>query len=161
MVDSSDPGLLHAGSGARSIAACAWSCTNTTASVAASSSPPWPNSSKPPASAYVTGELQGSHDPPGVVFTVLAALSGMEREYIRDRTLEGHESARGQGKSIGEVTVVDEPCSRVGPRPLGSVPGVGVGLPVCARVVGAGAWCAGGAAAQCEHDPDADVDGDG
>ena len=41
---------------------------------------------------FVTGELQGSHDPSGVVFTVLAALSGMEREYIRDRTLEGHES---------------------------------------------------------------------
>ena len=31
---------------------------------------------------FLTGELQGSHDPPGVVFTVLAALSGMEREYI-------------------------------------------------------------------------------
>ena len=29
----------------------------------------------------LTGELQGSHDPSGVVFTV---LSGMEREYIRD-----------------------------------------------------------------------------
>ena len=41
---------------------------------------------------FLTGELQGSHDPSGVVFTVLAALSGMEREYIRDRTLEGHES---------------------------------------------------------------------
>ncbi|MGW2767741.1 recombinase family protein [Streptomyces sp. NPDC001275] len=43
---------------------------------------------------FLTGELQGQHDPSGVVFTVLAALSGMEREYIRDRTLEGHESAR-------------------------------------------------------------------
>ena len=31
---------------------------------------------------FLTGELQGSHDPSGVVFTVLAALSGMEREYI-------------------------------------------------------------------------------
>jgi len=41
---------------------------------------------------FLTGELQGSHDPSGVVFTVLAALSGMEREYIRDKTLEGHES---------------------------------------------------------------------
>src|SRR5260370_42149781 len=30
---------------------------------------------------FLTGELQGSHDPSGVVFTVLAALSGMEREY--------------------------------------------------------------------------------
>ncbi len=43
---------------------------------------------------FLAGELQGSHDPSGIVFTVLAALSGMEREYIRDRTLEGHESAR-------------------------------------------------------------------
>ena len=42
---------------------------------------------------FLAGELQGSHDPSGIVFTVLAALSGMEREYIRDRTLEGHESA--------------------------------------------------------------------
>ncbi|MGV9309500.1 hypothetical protein ACWDLG_39540 [Nonomuraea sp. NPDC003727] len=32
------------------------------------------------------------------MFTVLAALSGMEREYIRDRTLEGRESARSRGK---------------------------------------------------------------
>ncbi|MFI6478678.1 hypothetical protein ACIBH1_12145 [Nonomuraea sp. NPDC050663] len=44
--------------------------------------------------------MQGSHDPSGVVFTVLAALSGMEREYIRDRTLEGHESARARGKAM-------------------------------------------------------------
>ena len=57
---------------------------------------------------FLTGELQGSHDPSGVVFTVLAALSGMEREYIRDRTLEGHESARARGKSIGGAAVTDE-----------------------------------------------------
>ncbi|MFB8395697.1 recombinase family protein [Streptomyces yangpuensis] len=37
---------------------------------------------------FLTGELKGSHDPSGIVFTVLAAMS--EREYIRDRTLEGH-----------------------------------------------------------------------
>ena len=42
------------------------------------------------------------------MFTVLAALSGMEREYIRDRTLEGHESARARGKSIGGAAVTDE-----------------------------------------------------
>ena len=53
-------------------------------------------------------ELQGSHDPSGIVFTVLAALSGMEREYIRDRTLEGHESARTRGKTIGGATVVGD-----------------------------------------------------
>ncbi|MFD4460309.1 recombinase family protein [Nocardia sp. NPDC058480] len=57
---------------------------------------------------FLTGELQGSHDPSGVVFTVLAALSGMEREYIRDRTLEGHESARQRGKTIGGAAVVDD-----------------------------------------------------
>ncbi|MEV0032068.1 recombinase family protein [Nocardia sp. NPDC050793] len=56
---------------------------------------------------FLTGELQGSHDPAGVVFTVLAALSGMEREYIRDRTLEGHESARSRGKTIGGANVTD------------------------------------------------------
>jgi DNA invertase Pin-like site-specific DNA recombinase len=57
---------------------------------------------------FLTGELQGSHDPSGVVLTVLAALSGMEREYIRDRTLEGHESARARGKAIGGAAVTDE-----------------------------------------------------
>ncbi|MFF4574664.1 recombinase family protein [Streptomyces sp. NPDC001410] len=57
---------------------------------------------------FLTGELKGSHDPSGVVFTVLAALSGMEREYIRDRTLEGHESARTRGKSIGGASVTDD-----------------------------------------------------
>lgn len=57
---------------------------------------------------FLTGELQGSHDPCGIVFTVLAALSGMEREYIRDRTLEGHESARSRGKSIGGAAVTDD-----------------------------------------------------
>ncbi|MBV9061035.1 MAG: recombinase family protein [Pseudonocardiales bacterium] len=57
---------------------------------------------------FLTGELQGSHDPSGIVFTVLAALSGMEREYIRDRTLEGHESARTRGKTIGGAAVTDD-----------------------------------------------------
>ena len=55
-----------------------------------------------------TGKLQGAHDPSGVVFTVLAALSGMEREYIRDRALEGHESARARGKAIGGAAVTDD-----------------------------------------------------
>jgi DNA invertase Pin-like site-specific DNA recombinase len=57
---------------------------------------------------FLTGELQGSHDSSGVVFTVLAGLSGMEREYIRDRTLEGHESARARGKSTGGAAVTDD-----------------------------------------------------
>ncbi|MDX2524667.1 recombinase family protein [Streptomyces europaeiscabiei] len=57
---------------------------------------------------FLTGELRGSHDPSGIVFTVLAAMSGMEREYIRDRTLEGHESSRKRGKTIGGAGVTDE-----------------------------------------------------
>ncbi|MCX3290166.1 hypothetical protein OR263_26210 [Streptomyces sp. NEAU-H22] len=35
-------------------------------------------------------------------------MSGMEREYIRDRTREGQESARKRGKSIGGPGVTDE-----------------------------------------------------
>jgi DNA invertase Pin-like site-specific DNA recombinase len=57
---------------------------------------------------FLTGELKGSHDPSGIVFTVLAAMSGVEREYIRDRTLEGHESARKRGKTIGGAGVTDD-----------------------------------------------------
>ncbi|MFJ7060035.1 hypothetical protein ACIQVA_20330 [Streptomyces microflavus] len=38
----------------------------------------------------------------------LAALSGMEREYIRDRTLEGRESARKRGQGIGSASVTDD-----------------------------------------------------
>ncbi|ROQ78380.1 DNA invertase Pin-like site-specific DNA recombinase [Streptomyces sp. CEV 2-1] len=57
---------------------------------------------------FLTGELKGSHAPSGIVFTVLAAMSGMEREYIRDRTLEGHESARKRGKTIGGAGVTDD-----------------------------------------------------
>ncbi|MEU9011261.1 recombinase family protein [Streptomyces sp. NPDC048479] len=57
---------------------------------------------------FLTGELKGSHDPSGKVFTMLAATSGMEREYIRDRTLEGHESARKRGKTIGGAGVTDD-----------------------------------------------------
>ncbi|GAA2409753.1 recombinase family protein [Streptomyces glaucosporus] len=57
---------------------------------------------------FLAGELKGAHDPSGIVFTVLAAISGMEREYIRDRTLEGHESARKRGKTIGGAGVTDD-----------------------------------------------------
>ena len=32
----------------------------------------------------------------------------MERQYIRDRTLEGHEPARARGKPIGGAAVTDE-----------------------------------------------------
>ncbi|MFE5739701.1 recombinase family protein [Streptomyces celluloflavus] len=58
--------------------------------------------------AFLTGELTGSHDPSVIVFTVLAAMSGMEREYIRDGTLDGHESARKRGRTIGGAGVTDD-----------------------------------------------------
>ena len=57
---------------------------------------------------FLAGKLQGSHDPAGVVFTVLAAMAGSEREYIRERTLEGHEAARARGKVIGGAAVTDD-----------------------------------------------------
>jgi DNA invertase Pin-like site-specific DNA recombinase len=60
---------------------------------------------------FPTGELQGSHDPSRVVFTVLAALSGMEREYIRDRTLEGRESARTGARQSAAPPSPTTPCS--------------------------------------------------
>ncbi len=57
---------------------------------------------------FLTGELKGSHDPSGIVFTVLAVMSGRQREYIRDRTLEGHGSARKRGKTIGGAGVTGD-----------------------------------------------------
>jgi DNA invertase Pin-like site-specific DNA recombinase len=38
----------------------------------------------------------------------LAAMAGSEREYIRERTLEGHEAARARGKVIGGAAVTDK-----------------------------------------------------
>ncbi|MFE9601417.1 hypothetical protein [Streptomyces hokutonensis] len=57
---------------------------------------------------FLIGELKGSHDPSGIVFTVFAAMSGTERQHTRDRTLEGHESARKRGKTIGGAGVTDD-----------------------------------------------------
>ncbi|MFG3370585.1 hypothetical protein ACIPWY_38925 [Streptomyces sp. NPDC090032] len=50
---------------------------------------------------FPTGEVKGSHGPSGIAFTTLAAMSGIAREYIRDPTFEGHESAHKHGKTIG------------------------------------------------------------
>lgn len=60
---------------------------------------------------FLTGPLAGRHDPAGhgaALFAFFAAMAESEREYIRDKTLEGQESARAKGKSIGGVTVSDE-----------------------------------------------------
>lgn len=57
---------------------------------------------------FLTGELKGLPDPSGIVFTALAAMSGTEREYLRDRTLEGHGSARKRGRTVGGAGVTDD-----------------------------------------------------
>ncbi len=60
---------------------------------------------------FLTGPLQGKHDPAGygaALFAFFAAMAEAERDYIRDKTLEGHETARAKGKSIGGVKVSDE-----------------------------------------------------
>ncbi|MGW2748719.1 hypothetical protein [Streptomyces sp. NPDC001450] len=61
---------------------------------------------------FLTVELKGSHDPSGIVFTVLAAMSGMEREYICDRTLEGHElPASAARPSVARASPTPTCCS--------------------------------------------------
>ncbi|MDX6435112.1 MAG: hypothetical protein QOE54_7478 [Streptosporangiaceae bacterium] len=60
---------------------------------------------------FLTGELKGSHDPSGIVFTMLASMAGMEREYIRDRTLEGHESPASAARpSAGRASPTTSCC---------------------------------------------------
>ncbi|OEJ20861.1 resolvase (plasmid) [Streptomyces agglomeratus] len=59
---------------------------------------------------FLTGPLQGKHDPAGygaALFAFFAAMAEAERDYIRDKTLEGHETARTKGKVIGGVKVTD------------------------------------------------------
>ncbi|MFF1380643.1 hypothetical protein [Streptomyces sp. NPDC058308] len=51
-------------------------------------------------SCFLAEELQGSYGSSGIVFTALVAMSGMERECIRDHILEGHEWARKCGKPM-------------------------------------------------------------
>ncbi|WP_307797591.1 recombinase family protein [Streptomyces laculatispora] len=60
---------------------------------------------------FLTGPLQGRHDPAGhgaALFAFFAAMAESERDYIRDKTLEGQETARAKGKAIGGVKVSDE-----------------------------------------------------
>lgn len=59
---------------------------------------------------FLTGPLQGKHDPAGhgaALFAFFAAVAESERDYIRDKTLEGQETARTKGKAIGGVKVSD------------------------------------------------------
>jgi DNA invertase Pin-like site-specific DNA recombinase len=59
----------------------------------------------------LAGPLTGNHDPAGggaALFAFFAAMAESERDYIRDKTLEGQETARTKGKAIGGVKVSDE-----------------------------------------------------
>lgn len=60
---------------------------------------------------FLTGPLSGKHDPSGygsALFAFFAAMAETERDYIRDKTLEGMEVARNKGKAIGRPVVGTE-----------------------------------------------------
>jgi len=59
---------------------------------------------------FLSGPLAGKHDPAGrgaALFAFFAAMAESERDYIREKTLEGQEIARAKGKAIGGVPVSD------------------------------------------------------
>ncbi|MFF3159254.1 recombinase family protein [Streptomyces sp. NPDC057910] len=62
---------------------------------------------------FLTGPITGLYDPAdrhgqgAILFGVLAALSGAERTYTRERTLEGQESARRRGRTGGRPPSLD------------------------------------------------------
>lgn len=60
---------------------------------------------------FLTGPLSGKHDPSGygsALFAFFAAMAETERDYIRDKTLEGMQVARNKGKAIGRPVVGTE-----------------------------------------------------
>ncbi|MFF2001354.1 pyridoxamine 5'-phosphate oxidase family protein [Kitasatospora sp. NPDC058201] len=59
----------------------------------------------------LTGPLTGIHDPNGMgamFFAVLAAAAQIERNYIREKTLEGQVSAASKGNHGGQPKVIDD-----------------------------------------------------
>jgi DNA invertase Pin-like site-specific DNA recombinase len=60
---------------------------------------------------FLTCPLAGKHDPAGHGPALFAAMAESERDYIRDKTLEGQETARTKGKAIGGVRVSDDPSA--------------------------------------------------
>jgi DNA invertase Pin-like site-specific DNA recombinase len=59
----------------------------------------------------LTGPLTGIHDPNGMgamFFAVLAAAAQIERNYIREKTLEGQVSAASKGNHGGRPKVIDD-----------------------------------------------------
>ncbi|MCX4608723.1 recombinase family protein [Streptomyces mirabilis] len=60
---------------------------------------------------FLTDPLVGKHDPAGrgaALLAFFAAMAESERDYIRDKTLEGQETAHKNGEAIGGVEVSDE-----------------------------------------------------
>lgn len=58
----------------------------------------------------LTGPLVGIFDPNGIgamLFAVLAVGAQLDREYIRDKTLEGHQAAAAKGRHSGRPKVID------------------------------------------------------
>lgn len=59
----------------------------------------------------LTGPLQGIYDPSGhgaALFAFFAGMAESEREYIREKSLEGQASARERGRHGGRPKVVDD-----------------------------------------------------
>ncbi|MFI7345308.1 recombinase family protein [Streptomyces sp. NPDC049936] len=62
---------------------------------------------------FLSGPITGLYDPGdrhgqgAILFGVLAALSGAERTYTREKTLEGQESARKRGRTGGRPPSLD------------------------------------------------------
>jgi len=59
----------------------------------------------------LTGPLQGVYDPSGhgaALFAFFAGMAESEREYIREKSLEGQVSARERGRHGGRPKVVDD-----------------------------------------------------
>lgn len=59
----------------------------------------------------LTGPLAGIYDPNGVgsmLFAVLANASQLDRNYIREKTLEGQQAAAAKGNHGGRPKVIDD-----------------------------------------------------
>src|SRR6266566_5418877 len=59
----------------------------------------------------LTGPLTGVHDPNGMgamLFAVLAVAAQLDREYIREKTLEGQQAAAAHGNHGGRPKVIDD-----------------------------------------------------
>ncbi|WP_433345016.1 recombinase family protein [Microtetraspora malaysiensis] len=59
----------------------------------------------------LTGPLTGIYDPAGLgamLFAVLAVAAQLDRDYIRDKTLEGQQAAAARGRHGGRPRVIDD-----------------------------------------------------